>query len=171
MSTQDLSELRYQGSGDHRQSKIALVISRWHRDINDKLKEAAETTLSAAGVSADNLRVEYVPGSFELPLAAKWLATSGNYDAIICFGCIVKGETRHNVYISQTVANALQQLSLATSLPVIFGVLTPENFMQALDRAGGKHGNKGNEAAVTALEMIDLAQRIGPQKGKQIGFS
>jgi 6,7-dimethyl-8-ribityllumazine synthase len=96
-----------------------------------------------------------VPGTFELPYAAKQLATKGQ-DAVICIGCVIKGETDHDVYINSSVAHALQQLNLQYNMPFIFGVLTPNTEVQALDRAGGKHGNKGTEAAITALKMMNL---------------
>jgi 6,7-dimethyl-8-ribityllumazine synthase len=109
-----------------------------------------------------------VPGAFELTAAARILAGRETLDAVICLGCVIKGETKHNEYINQAVANGLTNLSLATGVPVIYGVLTPDTEQQALDRAGGKHGNKGVEAAVTAIRMAEIkksysksAQRIG----------
>jgi 6,7-dimethyl-8-ribityllumazine synthase len=154
MSSQNLSELQYLGGQDHKHDRIAFVVSRWHQDINQKMRESAEETLKNYGV--ESFDTYPVPGSFELPLGARFLAETQHYDAIICFGCIVKGETRHNEYIAQAVAEGIMRVSLEFRMPIVFGVLTTDNFVQALERAGGKHGNKGVESAVAALEMIDF---------------
>ncbi|MCS7073787.1 MAG: 6,7-dimethyl-8-ribityllumazine synthase, partial [Bacteroidia bacterium] len=120
------------------------------------LTSGAKQTLIEAGIPSEQIDIFEVPGSYELPQAANWLAQVGRYDAIICIGCVIKGETSHNEYINHTVASKLADIALSYSLPVIFGVLTPNNYEQALERAGGKFGNKGSEAAVAALEMLDL---------------
>ena len=123
------------------------------------------------GVLEDKIFLAQVPGTFELPVAARLLA--GQYpsvDAVICIGCVIKGETQHDEYISMSVANALQNLSISLSKPFIFGVLTPNSEEQALERAGGKHGNKGVEAAVTALRMGALKQDLMGRKKGKIGF-
>ena len=109
-------------------------------------------------------------GAFELPAAAKMLLSQKSLDAIICIGCVIKGETKHDEYISHAVANGLINLSLVSSKPIIFGVLTPNDMQQALDRSGGKHGNKGIEAAHTAIKMIHLANQIKNGDKKKIGF-
>jgi len=144
----------YHGQGDHSLSRIAIVYTKWHADIMTALVEGAKSVLARAGVGTVDLYI--VPGSYELAYAANRLAGSGSFDAVICLGCIVRGETKHNVYISQTVADALMRVSLDTKIPVLFGVLTTENFEQAYDRAGGPHGNKGAEAAAAALDLIDF---------------
>jgi 6,7-dimethyl-8-ribityllumazine synthase len=121
------------------------------------------------GVNADNIHSIHVPGAFELPLGAKILASNEKVDALICLGCVIKGDTKHDEYISNAVANGIMTLNLASSKPVIFGVLTPNDMQQALDRSGGKHGNKGVESAMTALKMVALAKSFKSSK-KGIGY-
>lgn len=117
----------------------------------------ALSTLLEAGVPKQNIAVRNVPGTFELPIAAQMvLAADPSVDAVICLGCVVQGETRHFEFICQSTAQGIKDVSLKYNRPVIFGVLTPDTMQQALDRAGGKYGNKGQEAAVAALEMVDL---------------
>ncbi|MDX1478082.1 MAG: 6,7-dimethyl-8-ribityllumazine synthase [Saprospiraceae bacterium] len=154
------------GAGLH----IGIVVSDWNRDITDKLLEGCRATLLAHGVSENDIVTQRVPGSFELPMGARLLATGEKFDAIICLGCVIKGETRHDEYISQAVANGLMQLSLTSSIPMIFGVLTPNDHAQAMARAGGKLGNKGDEAAIAALQMGTLRKHRTTQPQK-IGFS
>ena len=149
--------------------RFGLVRARWNEEITKALWSGARDLLLAQGVGEEDIVSVEVPGSFELPLAAKLLLGRENLDAVICLGCVIKGETSHNEYINQSVATALQQLSLAKGKPCVFGVLTPNTMEQALDRAGGKHGNKGVEAAATALEMVALAKELSEQKQK-IGF-
>ncbi len=143
-----------------RKMRFGLVVSEWNRDITFALRDAAIATLTRHGARPENILVRHVPGSFELPLAAQWLAESEQFDAIICLGCIIQGETRHFDFICQGVTQGLAQLNLAYSLPVIFGVLTTQNADQAKDRSGGKHGNKGDEAAVTAIKMVALKKEL-----------
>ena len=149
--------------------KIGIVVSRWNHSITQALLEGCVETLLKHGVSEDSIYVEWVPGSFELPLGATALDQKHKVDAVICLGCVIKGETTHNEYINQSVASALMQLSLMKQKPFIFGVLTPNNEEQAHDRAGGRHGNKGVEAATTALEMVGLTKKM-KQQDKTIGF-
>jgi 6,7-dimethyl-8-ribityllumazine synthase len=134
---------------------FAIVVSEWNNEITAALLNGAVNTLKKHGSKEDNIRTISVPGSFELALAAQFMAESGNYDAIICLGCVIQGETRHFDFICQGVTQGIMDLNLKFNLPFIFGVLTTETFEQAKDRAGGKHGNKGDEAAVTAIKMID----------------
>ena len=150
--------------------KFGIVVSEWNTRITHALFKACQATLLKHGALKDNIFVEQVPGTFELPLGAKLLASSENPDAVICLGCVIKGETSHNEYINQAVANALSQMSVVSGKPFIFGVLTPNDEKQALDRAGGKHGNKGVEAAVTAIRMASLKKKLSSSKSK-IGFS
>ena len=149
--------------------KFGIVVSDWNSEITNKLLEGAEKILSDNDVSEDDINVVRVPGSYELPMGARILASRDKFDAIICLGCVIKGETRHDEYISSATANGIMQLGLMMNLPVIFGVLTPNNQEQALERAGGKYGNKGGEAAITALRMADLKEETGSSKSK-IGF-
>lgn len=147
--------------------KIAIVVSQWNKKITSSLSAAAVKTLKSNGISKGNISISYVPGTFELPLGAKIAKRNHSPDAIICLGCVIKGETDHDKYISNSVATAIQQLNLAYELPVIFGVLTPNTMEQAKDRAGGTYGNKGDEAAITALKMIKLNVKA---KTSKIGY-
>ncbi len=133
---------------------IAIVVSRWNEEITEALYQAAYTTLKAHG--AGRIIRKNVPGSFELSLGARNLARQKNIDAVICLGCVIQGETPHFNYICQAVAYGLTEVALQTGKPVIFGVLTTFNRQQALDRAGGKFGNKGEEAALAAIEMLNF---------------
>ena len=140
---------------------MAIVASKWNPEVLEALLEGAWRTLVAAGIPEKQVLVYRVPGSYELPTGAQF-AVEGNpgIDAVICLGCVVQGETRHFEFINQAVAQGVKDVSLKYNLLVIFGVLTPDTNQQALDRAGGKYGNKGEEAAVAALEMIDLKRSL-----------
>ncbi|MEN0002790.1 MAG: 6,7-dimethyl-8-ribityllumazine synthase [Bacteroidota bacterium] len=148
---------------------FGIVVSEWNAEITHALYEACYDTLVKHGAKEENIHVAQVPGSFELPAGAKMLASYHKADAVICLGCVIKGETNHNEYINQAVANGLTTLSALSSKPFIFGVLTPNTMEQAKDRAGGKHGNKGVEAAVTAIRMAALKENFKTSK-PQIGF-
>ena len=134
--------------------RFGIVVSEWNREITQKLLDGAYSTLLRHGAYEVDITVQWVPGSFELPLGAQLLAESGKFNAIICLGCVIQGETRHFDFICSSVAQAIVNLGLKFSKPFIFGVLTPENMEQAQARAGGKHGNKGDEAAITAIKMV-----------------
>lgn len=134
--------------------KIGIVVSEWNEHITFAMLDACIETLQQYGATTDTIFVQRVPGTFELPFAANSMLDQHQVDGVICIGCVIKGETDHDIYINQSVANALQQLNITKNKPVIFGVLTPNNEQQALDRAGGKHGNKGVEAAITLLKML-----------------
>lgn len=136
--------------------KFGIVYSEWNSEITMALKTGAEKTLLNNGALPENIFVKQVPGSFELTLGAQYFAEFTNVDAIICLGCVIQGETRHFDFICDAVAKGITDLNIKYNKPVIFGVLTPDNQQQALDRAGGKHGNKGDEAAVTAIKMLAL---------------
>ena len=140
--------------------KIGIVVSEWNEEVTAALLEGAKQTLEKYGVSKDNIPVLVVPGSFELPYGARFLADNHTPDAVICLGCVIQGDTRHFDYICQGVTHGITELNLDYNLPFIFGVLTTDTLQQALDRAGGKHGNKGDEAAVTALKMATLRSQI-----------
>jgi 6,7-dimethyl-8-ribityllumazine synthase len=132
------------------------VVADWNNEITYSLRDSALNTLSRHGASPDNILVKHVPGSFELTLGAQLLAETHDFDAIICLGCIIQGETRHFEFICQSVTQGLTQLNLNYRIPVVFGVLTTNTLQQAKERSGGKHGNKGDEAAITAIKMIAL---------------
>lgn len=134
--------------------KLGVVVSEWNSSVTESLLEGALQTLLSHGAKKENLVVSQVPGSFELSLGAQRMAKLTDIDAVICLGCIIQGETRHFEFICNAVANGLTEVSLKYDKPVVFGVLTTDTYQQALDRAGGKHGNKGDEAAITAIKML-----------------
>lgn len=139
--------------------RFALVVSEWNTDITFALLEGARETLIKHGANPHNIKLDYVPGSFELTAGARMVAEAGTFDAVICIGCVIRGETPHFDFICQGVTNGITQLNVNYDIPFVFGVLTTENQQQALDRAGGKHGNKGDEAAITAIKMTALRRR------------
>lgn len=141
---------------------FAIVVSDWNSEITDALYKGAMKTLKASGVEENNIITVRVPGSYELPQAAAMLAETQSLNAIICIGCVIQGETRHFEFISQAVAQNCMKVALDHFTPVIFGVLTTDTFEQAKDRAGGKHGNKGVEAAAAALRMAELKDLMMP---------
>ena len=141
-----------------RGKKIGLVISEWNTEITEGLKEGAVDVLEACGTSMTDILIEYVPGTFELPLGAQVLLESNKVDAVI--GCVVRGETAHFDYVCQGVTQGIQEVSLRFSQPVMFCVLTDDTIQQSRDRSGGKYGNKGTEAAVGALKMLGLKERL-----------
>ena len=149
--------------------KMGIIVSRWNSDITDALLQGAMATLVQAGVVESNIEVMHVPGSFELPWGARQILQAGKKDAVICLGCIIEGETRHDEYIASAVANGIMQLGLMSGTPVIFGVLTTHDEAQAKERAGGMHGNKGAEAAATALQMASI-RTGGAASKKRIGY-
>jgi 6,7-dimethyl-8-ribityllumazine synthase len=142
------------------QMKFAIVVSDWNHEITYSMRDAAIDTLARHGALAKNIMAIHVPGSFELTLGAQLLAESEEYDAIICLGCVIQGETRHFDFICQGVAQGITQLNITYKIPVVFGVLTTNTIDQAKERAGGKHGNKGDEAAITAIKMIALKRQL-----------
>lgn len=141
---------------DAKAFKFGIVYSEWNYEITNSLKEAAINTLIKHGALKKNIVVKEVPGSFELTLGAQYLAEFLDLDAIICLGCVIQGETKHFDFICNAVAKGITDLNIKYNQPIIFGVLTPDNHQQAIDRAGGKHGNKGDEAAITAIKMLSL---------------
>ena len=139
--------------------RFAILVSEWNPEITDALCRGAVETLIACKAKKENIEVIKVPGSFELSGGAAIAASTSRYDAIICIGCIIQGETRHFEFIAQAVAQGITDVSIKFMLPVIFGVLTTDTLQQALDRAGGKLGNKGVEAALAAIKMIELKKK------------
>lgn len=140
--------------------KYALLVSRWNSFVVEHLKEGAIDTLKRQGVSASDIDVVYAPGAFELPLVAQKLANSGNYDAIVALGAVIRGGTPHFDYVAGECTKGLAQASMASGVPITFGVLTVDSIEQAIERSGTKAGNKGAEAAMTALEMVSLLGKI-----------
>ena len=145
--------------------KIGIIVSRWNQEVTDALKEGAMQTLLEAGVARQNILDFEVPGSFELPSAAAMLLDANeDVDAVICLGCIIQGETRHFEFIAQAVANGIAKVGIEYTVPVIFGVLTCNTAEQAADRSGGKHGNKGVEAAASCLQMLHTHKMMYSKK-------
>jgi 6,7-dimethyl-8-ribityllumazine synthase len=136
--------------------RVAIVASRWNDFIVSRLIGGATDALERLGASSDAITIIRVPGSFELPMAAKRAALSDEYDAVICLGVVIRGETPHNEYIAAEVFKGIAQVSLETNLPITLGVVTADNLEQAIDRAGAKSGNKGFDAAMTAVELVNL---------------
>jgi 6,7-dimethyl-8-ribityllumazine synthase len=141
--------------------RFALVVARFNALVTESLLAACRDTLARHGVSDDRIDVARVPGSFEVPLMAQRLAVSGRYAAVICLGCVIRGETPHFDYVAGQAAAGVMQAALTTGVPVIFGILTTDSVDQALDRAGLKGGNKGSDAALAAIEMVNLFARLG----------
>ncbi len=156
----NLSDFATSDLPDISQHRFAILVSEWNTDVTEALFSGAYQTLIQHGTTAENIVRGNVPGSYELTLAAQWMAQRDDIDAVIAIGCVIQGETKHNDYINHAVAQGLTHVSLKTNKPVIFGVLTPNNQQQALDRAGGKHGNKGDEAAITAIKMLGLMSEL-----------
>lgn len=153
-SSKNLSQHSEKNIQDISDKKFALIVSEWNEEVTEALYSGAVETLLKNGAKREQILRKNVPGSFELSLAAQWMAEKDEIDAVICIGCVIQGETKHFDFICDAVAHGLTQVALKYSKPVIFGVLTPNNQQQALDRAGGKHGNKGDEAAITAIKML-----------------
>lgn len=156
MSTTNLSSYDPSTIPDASEMRFGIVVSDWNSDITFALLSGAMITLKKHGVSDDNIIVKHVPGSFELPLAGQFIAEYDDVDGVICLGCVIQGETPHFTYVCQGVTQGISSLNLEYNIPFIFGVLTTDTLQQALDRAGGKLGNKGDEAAITAIKMAAL---------------
>jgi len=155
----NLSEYDPESIPSAKDMRFAIVVSEWNQEITFALLEGAQNTLIEHGANGNHIRIDFVPGSFELTAGARLVAEAGTYDAVICIGCVVRGETPHFDYICKGVTQGITQLNVRYDIPFVFGVLTTENQQQALDRAGGKHGNKGDEAAITAIKMVALKRR------------
>ena len=148
------------GSLDGRGLKFGVVVSRFNRSVTEGLLAGALSALTTNGVAEDAIDVAIVPGAFELPLGAQRLAMTGRYDALVCLGAVVRGQTPHFDFVAGEAARGVGEVALRFDLPVAFGVLTTDDMAQALARAGGDHGNKGYDAAVTALEMVHLLRTV-----------
>lgn len=146
----------YEGSFDGRGLRVAIVVSRFNETISKRLLEGALDCLTRHGVGDDDVSVVFVPGAFELPATASRIATSGEVEAVICLGAVIRGDTPHFDYVAGHAAHGIREASVATGVPVAFGVLTTDNSDQAAERAGGKLGNKGFDAAQAAIEMANL---------------
>jgi 6,7-dimethyl-8-ribityllumazine synthase len=155
----------YEGKLDASGMRLGVVAARFNGDVTKLLLEGALDELADRGVESDAVQVVWVPGAFEIPLAAKQLAESGELDAVICVGAVIRGDTPHFDYVAGECAAGISRVGLDTGIPVAFGVVTTDDLDQALARAGGAEGNKGAEAAATAVEMVDLLRKLGKAAG------
>jgi 6,7-dimethyl-8-ribityllumazine synthase len=160
MGTTNLSVYDPDNVPDASDMRFGIVVSDWNSEITWELLEGAVRTLKKHGTGIDNIIVKHVPGSFELTLGAQFLAEYDDLDAVLCLGCVIQGETPHFNYICQGVTQGITSLNMEYNIPFIFGVLTTSTHQQAADRAGGKLGNKGDEAAVTAIRMAALQREM-----------
>ena len=160
MGTTNLSAYNPESIPDAGAMKFGIVVSDWNSHITLALLDGAQKTLKKHGATPENIIVRHVPGSFELTYGAKMIAENDNPDSVLCLGCVIRGETPHFTYICQGVTEGITRLNLDYKIPFIFGVLTTDTHQQAVDRSGGKHGNKGDEAAITAIKMAALRRNI-----------
>ena len=150
----------YEGKLVSEKIRIAIVASRFNEFITSKLLSGALDTLKRHGVSDDDIETAWVPGAFEIPLAASKMASSGRYDAVIALGAVIRGSSSHDDYVCSEVSKGIAQVSLSSGIPVMFGVITTENIEQAIERAGTKAGNKGSDCAQSAIEMVNLLREL-----------
>jgi 6,7-dimethyl-8-ribityllumazine synthase len=160
MSSKNLSNYDRSQLPDVQSMRIGIVVSEWNNDITDNLLRGAMETLTECGASLDHLNIIYVPGSFELPSGAQLLLENTSVEAVITLGCVIRGETPHFDFVCQTCADGVKDVALKYKKPVIFGVLTDNTLEQSRARSGGNLGNKGVEAAVTAIKMIALQRQL-----------
>ena len=152
--------LSFEGGLDATGLRLAVVVARFNAHVTSKLYDGCRDELAARGLEIETLTTIEVPGCFELPLVAKELGASGRYDAVVCLGAVIRGDTPHFDYVSSETASGLQRAALDTGVPVVFGVLTTDNEEQAIDRIGGREGHKGRDAALTAIEMVHTMRRV-----------
>ncbi len=157
-----------QGMGRAAGFRFALVVSKYNDFVTDRLQAGAMAALAAAGVGSNDVTVVRVPGAFEIPLAAQHAAESGRFDAVICLGCLIRGETAHFEFIASAVAHGLTTASAATGIPMAFGVLTTNSAEEALARAGDGPSNKGHEAAAAAIEMAEIIAQVTRQAAPKV---
>lgn len=155
----------HEGTHEARGRRFAIVVSRFNSVITERLLEGSLAAFRKHGLGEDDVEVAWTPGAFEIPLVAKRLAESEQFDAVVCLGAVIRGETAHFDYIAGESARGIQNVTLETGVPCIFGVLTTETLEQALDRAGGKLGNKGFDAAESAMEMAGLLENLPKREG------
>lgn len=158
MATTNLSQYDANKIPSAKGMKIGIVVSEWNTDITENLLKGAYNTLLKHGIKEEDIIVKHVPGSFELPLGAQIILEKLYLDAVICLGSVIRGETSHFDFVCQAAALGIKDVSLKHNKPIVFGVLTDDTKQQAVDRSGGKHGNKGDEAAITAIKMVALGK-------------
>ena len=151
---------RIEGSLDGSGLKIGIVAAKFNEFITDKLVEGAEEALSENGVEGSDVTIAYVPGSFEIPVVASKMAHSGDYDAVICLGAVIKGDTDHYEYVAGEATRGISEVARSCGIPVIFGILTTHSMQHALERAGGRKGNTGHSCAITAIETVNVLRAI-----------
>lgn len=156
----NLSDYDINSVPDATKMVFGIVVSEWNEKITKGLLNGAYTTLLKHGATEENIIVKFLPGAFELPLGAQIMLEKTNVDAVICLGSVIQGETKHFDFVCEGTALGIKDVALKYNKPVIFGVLTDNNEQQAIDRSGGKHGNKGDEAAVTAIKMVDFQKSL-----------
>lgn len=160
-ANKNLSDYDFNSIPDASEMSFGIVVSEWNNNITSGLLNGALNTLIKHGAKEDNIQTHYIPGSFELPLAAQTILEANQYvDAVICLGSVIQGETKHFDFVCEGAALGIKDVSLKYNKPVIFGVLTDNTLQQAIDRSGGKHGNKGDEAAITAIKMVHFQKNI-----------
>ncbi|MEM7162731.1 MAG: 6,7-dimethyl-8-ribityllumazine synthase [Bacteroidota bacterium] len=171
MSTKDREVAQFDANrlSEIHKIKIGIVVSDWNKDITDGLLSGSRIVLEKAGIKEENIHIHKVPGAFELPLGAQFLLEYAQVAGVICLGCVIRGETAHFDYVCQGCSSGIKDVSLKYNAPVMFGVLTDDTKEQSIARSGGKLGNKGEEAAVAALEMLALKNSLSKPKGK-VGF-
>jgi 6,7-dimethyl-8-ribityllumazine synthase len=150
----------FEGTPDGHGRRVAIVAARFNEVVTRKLVEGATVTLKGAGVADEDVDLAWVPGAFEIPLVARRMARSRSYDAVICLGAVIRGETAHFELVANEAATGIREVARDAGVPVIFEVLATEDLRQAMDRAGGAHGNKGRDAAMAALEMASLLEAL-----------
>tara|TARA_R110000868_G_scaffold21846_1_gene90458 strand:- start:58 stop:555 length:498 start_codon:yes stop_codon:yes gene_type:complete len=156
----NLSEYDFNSVPNGSAMTLGIVVSEWNDKITLGLLKGAKNTLLKHGVLESNIHIHFVPGAFELPLGAQWVLENQAVEAVVCLGCVIQGETKHFDFVCEGVTQGIKDVSLKYNAPVIFGVLTDNTEQQSIDRSGGRLGNKGDEAAVTAIKMIDLKNRL-----------
>jgi 6,7-dimethyl-8-ribityllumazine synthase len=156
----NLSEYNFNSIPDGSAMTLGIVVSEWNNKITLGLLKGAKETLLAHGVKEENIHIHFVPGAFELPLAAQLMLKNTLVEAVICLGCVIQGETKHFDFVCEGVTQGVKDVSLKFNAPVIFGVLTDNTEQQSIDRSGGRLGNKGDEAAISAIKMLDLKNRL-----------
>lgn len=160
MATKDLSKYDPATVPDAKEMHFGIVVSDWNTEVTAALLGGALSTLKKHGAKEKNIIVRHVPGTYELTFGAKIIAENSTVDAVICLGCVIQGDTPHFTYICQGVTYGIAELNLSYDIPFIFGVLTTDTLLQATERAGGRLGNKGDEAAITAIKMVDFNFQI-----------
>lgn len=159
-ANKNLSDYDINSVPNAKKMRFAIVVAEWNINITSNLLKGAYDTLIKHGAQKKNIMVKYVPGSFELPIGAQTIIEKTDVDAVICLGSVIQGDTKHFDFVCQATALGIKDVALSYNVPVIFGVLTDNTLQQAIDRSGGKHGNKGDEAAITAIKMVQFQKEV-----------